>query len=485
MLWACLHFPLLALEAVARGDRGRTPLAIAAGATRPRIVALNASAARAGVLPGMAVAGALALAPGLDVRPRRPEAEAQVLREAAQWALQFSPTPSIEGNEALLLEIGAGLKLFGGLEALLAAIHSDLPALGLSATLAAAPTPSAALMLARAGSPVALTDASCLRERLSPLPVAVTGCDENCEQTLADLGVYSVGELLALPRDGLARRFGRALLDTLDRALGCIPDPRQPFVAPEQFQARIELPAPAWEVEALLFAFRRLVTALSGWLRGRGLGALRLQLELVHEDHPPSMLDINLAAPSREPAHLAALVRERLERTQLPGRVEAIELATALTAALAARDASLFPGPEPAEEAQLIERLCARLGDEAVCALRPRPDHRPELAWDAERPAAAVPAPMPPGPRPLWLLEAPQPLQQFLRAAAPGLPPRDRSARDDTPIALMDGPERIESGWWDGRDVRRDYFVARAPNGQTLWVFTEPRGDWYVHGIFS
>lgn len=485
MLWACLHFPLLALETVARADRGRMPLAIAAGDTRPRIVARNAAAARAGVRPGMAVAGALALAPGLEVHPRRPEAEAQLLREVAQWALQFSPALSIEGETALLLEIGAGLKLFGGLEALLAAIRNELPALGISATLAAAPTPSAALMLARAGSPAALTDASRLREHLSPLPVAATGCDEECEQMLADLGVYRVGELLALPRDGLARRFGRTLLDTLDRALGVVPDPRQPFVVPEQFRARIELPAPAWEVEALLFAFRRVVAGASGWLRGRGLGAMRLRLELVHEDCPPSMLGINLATPSRDAAHLGALVRERLERTQLPGRVEAIGLAIELTAALAPQDASLFPGPEPAEEAQLLERLCARLGDDAVCALRPRADHRPELAWRAERPAAAGPAPMPPGPRPLWLLQEPQPLQQFLRGSVPGFPPPDGSGHGNSPVVLMDGPERIESGWWEGRDVRRDYFVARAPGGQTLWVFSEPHGGWHVHGIFS
>ena len=83
---------------------------------------------------------------------------------------------------------------------------------------------------------------------------------------------------------------------------------------------------------------------------------------------------------------------------------------------------------------------------------------------------------MPPGPRPLWLLEEPQPLQQFLRGSVPGFPPPDGSGHGNSPAVLMDGPERIESGWWEGRDVRRDYFVARAPGGQTLWVFSEPRG---------
>src|SRR5690606_42022137 len=119
--WAGLHVPLLPLEAIGRGDPGLEPLAVAAGESRPRLIALNVRAWRAGVRPGMAVAGALALAPELAVHPRRPEAEAQSLREVAQWALQFSPSVSLAGEAGLLLEVGAGLKLFGGLEALLGA----------------------------------------------------------------------------------------------------------------------------------------------------------------------------------------------------------------------------------------------------------------------------------------------------------------------------------------------------------------------------
>jgi protein ImuB len=473
MLWACLHFPLLALESIARGNPQPGPLAIVAGTTRPRIVALDARAQHAGLRPGMALAGALALVPDLTVHVRNPAREAQALREIAHWALQFSPLLSLEGEEALLLEVGAGLKLFGGLQALRATMQAELAALGFSATLTAAPTPSAALLLARGRCPQMLTDARALRTQLSALAVEATGCSDETMQTLADLGIHTLGALLELPRDGFVRRFGQSLRDMLDRALGLQPDPRLPFALPEQFEARIELPAPARETEALLFALKRLLTALSGWLRGRGLGVMRLRLQFVHETCAPSALILNLSTPGRDPAHLAGLLRERLERFRLPERVEAIALATEANDRCTARDRSLFPGMETAEESELLERLCARLGDEAVCALRPCADHRPEHAWRAETPAPSPPAPRPPAARPLWLLPEPQPLTAFLHGA-------------QSPVVLLDGPERIESGWWEGRDVRRDYFVARVQDGQTLWIFNPPDGgQWYVHGIFA
>jgi protein ImuB len=478
MLWACLHFPLLPLEALARSDPGQSPLAIAEGATRPRILVLNAPAHAAGIRAGMDVSAALALAPQLAVQARNRPLEAQALQEIAQWAMQFAPAPSLEGEDSVLLEIGGGLKLFGGPARLLAAVHAGLPALGFSAQVAAAPTPTAALMLARAQQARTILDSKQLAGELAALPVAVLGCSQQHADTLAEIGVRTVGALLALPRDGLARRFGPGLLDTLDRALGRAPDPRLPFAAPERFCARLELPAPAWEVEALLFGSKRLLAGLGGWLRGRGWGAMRISLELIHEEGPPSRVELALSSPSRDPAHLGLLLRERLERTQLRARVEAIALATGQCEPLANRDSSLFPGTEAGEDTRLIERLCARLGDDAVCALQPCADHRPELAWRARRPAGSSPALLPPGPRPLWLLAEPRPLAAFVRDT-------------HTPVVLMDGPERIESGWWEDRDVCRDYFLARARSGQTLWVFRERSSGaeadcaWQVHGIFA
>ncbi|MCC7079480.1 MAG: DNA polymerase Y family protein [Burkholderiales bacterium] len=483
MLWACLHFPLLCLETLARSTETALPLAVTDGATRPRILACDPHAQQAGVRTRMDVSAALALAPQLVVHPRNRALERQSLREIAQWALQFGPAPSLEGEDAVLLEIGASLKLFGGARKLAQEIAGALPALGFTAWLAAAPTPAAALMLARAQRAQIVTEAASLAPTLAKLPVAVLDLPAATLETLHDLGMPVLGDLLALPRDALARRFGTRLLDLLDRALGRKPDPRLPLALPEQFSSRLELPAPAWEVAALLFAAKRLVAALCGWLRGRGLGAMRLRLELVHEDREPSAVRLNLSAPSRDEIHLAALLRERLDRVQLPDRVEAIVLVTEHCEALAARDLGLFPGMDAREDHELIERLCARLGDEAVLALRPHADHRPELAWRMQAPAQPATPMLPPGPRPLWLLREPKILEDYL-------------GRSQTPIVLSDGPEKIESGWWEARDVRRDYYVARTQAGERLWVYREARPVcpeeahppalvWYVHGIFA
>jgi protein ImuB len=472
MLWACLHLPHLPLEAHARADAGTRALVVASADHRPRVIDCNAVAGTAGVQPGMSITAALALAPELIVQPRNPALETQALHGVAAWSLQFTPAISLDPPDALLLEVGGGVRLFGGLAPLVDLVRAGLAAIGHTAVVAAAPTPTAALLLARAGVCRTITATDTLAQELAPLPLAACRLALPVLETLADLGTATFGALAGLPRDGLARRFGQPLVDMIDRALGRLPDARLPHAAPESFRERLVLPAPARETEALLFALKRLLAILAGWLLGRGLGAMRLALELEHEDHPTTTLSLDLSTPSRDPAHLALLMRERLARAGLPNRVEAVALATLETAPLGARPRSLFADDSATDGGELIERLVARLGEEAVCSLRVHADHRPELAWREHSPGPAD-TPAQAAPRPLWLLPEPLPLDRFDAGSSP-------------PV-LTDGPERIESGWWEGRDVRRDYFVARTARGQTLWIYRQRDADraWYVHGIFA
>ena len=382
-----------------------------------------------------------------------PGLAAGILEPLAAWACQFTPRVALEPPDALLAEVEGSLRYFGGRDALAAALQCGLAELGLQASLAAAPTARAALWRARgAGLP------------LEQLPIGVIGADEAFFQSI---GIATLGELLALPREGLARRCGQELIDELDRALGRLPEPREFFAPPERFAARLELPAEVVHAEALLFAARRLLVQLAGLLTARHAGVRAFTLTLSHVDRSTSEVQVQLASAARDAERLSQLLREKLATLQLAQPVEAITLAAADFTPLGAQSRGLFgdSSAEAEDWAQLLERLQARLGRDAVYGISAYPDHRPEYAWQRVAPGEWDPHEfVQPGPRPAWLLEKVLPVKE-------------------TELALVAGPERIACGWWDGDDTRRDYFVAEL-GGALAWVYREENA-WYVHGLFA
>jgi protein ImuB len=497
MLWACLLFPSLPLDVFARArapaDEAR-PFVVSSGGHYPAVVAVDAAARAAGIRERQLVSAALALAPELVLRDRDEAAETRALAQLATFVLTFTPMACLAPPDGVVAEIASSLRLFGGLPRLVARLVHGTQALGYGAQLGIAPTPAAALLLARAGHGPPVLDRAQLPAVLAPIPLALVDLPEATRSTLREAGVTTFGDVAALPRDGLARRFGADIVAFVDRALGRAADARASFVPPPHFASRLELPAPVHDVEALGFGVQRLVHEFAVWLNARGLGAVRLTLSLAHERHvrrrgiPATDVPFALGTPARMPAHLTGVLRERLSRLELPAPVEAVTLTSDETAPLAGRNLGLLPGDDAdAVEVPLVDRLRARLGDDALVRLVSEADHRPELAMrdaaaaapllparSARRGARAV-APLPDAPRPVWLLPEPQPLAHIM---------------ETQPWALTDGPERIESGWWDGGDVRRDYFVATTPDGATAWIYRDHRygiddGEWFLHGIFS
>ena len=499
MLWTCLHFSDLPLAVFARGVARELSAVVSSASHRPDVVAANDVARRRGIVPGLSIAAALALDPDLAIHLHDERAEAHALKSIALWAGQWTSTIAIEPPASLLLEIAGGLNYFGGLENLLGRIDAGLGTIGFSAVVSTAPTAGAASLFARAGRTIVIAEETDWARKLCALPVALLANARDALETLSGIGVRTIGELLALPRDGVARRFGQALLDEIDRALGTLPDPRALFVPPERYHGQLELPVPVDEVEALLFGVNRLVAELAGFLHGRGAGVTRLTCDLVHEDVEPTSIVVGLTA-TRQIEHIMNVLRERLARETLPDRVEAIRIVSEEIAPLGAKESDFFPVARKDGEAgaQLIERLRARLGEDAVRTLELRADHRPELAGGEtakvghpkRSEGSAVPArrkadpslcsgdPSPcaarlgmtPGNRPLWLLSSPRRLGADPIAAE---------------IRLESGPERIETGWWDGFEVGRDYFVGRNARGEALWLYRERGGEWFVHGIFA
>ena len=382
-----------------------------------------------------------------------PGLSAESLPALAAWASQFTPKVALEPPDALLLEVEGSVRYFGGLASLEALLRRGVRELGVDACIANAPTLRAALWRAR-GNGVALEE----------LPIEVLRSDAGF---FAAIAASAVGDLLRLPREGLAARCGEKLVHELDQALGQAAEPREFFVPPERFSARLELPAEVVHAEALLFAARRLLVPLSGLLAARQAGIRAFTLSLVHRDRSQSALRIELASSTRELERLAQLLREKLATLALAQPVEAIALEAEDFTPLAGRSGALFGDCAAADEewAALLERLQARLGRDAVYGLTPYPDHRPEYAWRRIAPGDwDAHEFVQPGPRPAWLLAEPRRVAQ-------------------SELVLLAGPERIACGWWDGDDARRDYFVATLGDS-VAWVYREA-GLWYLHGLFA
>ena len=490
-LWLAVYLPHYVLESL----RASLPV-VPASAARPEAAApvavvdlergarvvcdCDAEAAAAGVAPGMALNSALALLPALQVLSRDRVRERALLEAVATLALGFSPRVNLEPPDGVLLEVRGSLKLFGGARRLCELLRAQLEAHGLGPRIALTPTPLASSWFARAGQEVALRRTDALPARLAPLPLTVTRWPERALQSLTTMGVRTVGECLRLPRDGLSRRFEPRLRSDLDRALGVAPDPRAAFVARERFAARRDLEPEIADTARLQLAIEPLLADLCGFLRARGAGIESLQLVLRHREAPPTRLCLRLAEPVATESRIAALLRERLARVALPGPVRSVRLRGGPLVEARAEAGDLFARSRRAAAVpQLVERLRARLGAEAVHGLCLVPEHRPERSGkNGDIPVFSSPVPDVPAmlskkqecphfSRPVWLLAEPQPLEDALE--------------------IEDGPERIETGWWDGHDVRRDYYVARTTAGVRLWIFRERRapGRWFLHGVFG
>ena len=418
------------------------------------------------------------------------------LEQLAVRAQRFTPRVSLVPPDGLLLELAGSLHLFGGLAGLRRELAGECQQLQVRPVLAFAPTPLAALTAARAGQPLTILDPSQLTGQLAPLPLSALRWPEETRARLARAGVRTIGAVLRLPRAGFARRFGVAQLASLDALTGRTRDLacqiRELNGECQPIQARQELSfAPR-----LLAALAPLLDALGTFLIAHQCGVAELECRFLHRKAPPTDCALSLAAPCADRQQLGALFRERLNSVPLPEPVRALELrADELLPQRSSCRALWQPGErggEAREESDgLIDRLRARLGPEAVQGLAQRPEHRPENAWVTTGPPAAAQRRMAAtgepdraadevdetlSVRPLWLLPAPQ-----LLAAPKGLPCRHG------PLRLLSEPERIETGWWDGAGVARDYYTAIDRHGVRLWVFREreqPHG-WFLHGVFG
>ena len=465
MLWLCIHLPALPLEALAPPPDEPAGIVETSGARR-RLIALNEAAGKRGLQPGIGVNSALGLIPDIRLLQRDTQAELQGLETIACWAYSLGTPVTLAANTLdVWVEIRRSLRLYGGWPALRQHITAQARDLSYSRSYGIAPTLAASALLAHAGAglqhPIARLGE--IHPAIRDWPLQLLPFDQAVIETLHSSGLRRIGEVLALPHDALGRRFGAHVPLILARLLGRASEAWESFEPPPVYRRRFELPGYAETTEALLFPLRKMLNDFALYLRGRDVAVQRFRLRFRDLGRRMTQLDIGLLAPTRDPNRLLLVLRERLEKVSLAEPVQELFLeARRFEPASAAQDDLFQTGSSQAEGFDTLqERLVARLGADAVRHLATTADHRPERAWSVN--AAETTGEFPP--RPFWLLPQAQPIAM----------PR-----------LLGPPERIEYGWWDGRQESRDYHLAEDPSGRKLWVYRE-LGDtqWRLHGLWQ
>lgn len=491
-LWIGLHLPQLPLEVF---EPSWSNDSVTVVVERETVLTMSRGARMAGIKPAMRRGGVLMLAPDARIHERTAVREEAALQAVAMAMLQYTPQVTLAEESTLLLDIGASLRLFGGIRSLRRRVRADLRSLGFTGGVSCAPTARAAWMLARAGGGRALKQGSSARA-LSRLPVVVLPAARAFASWFEGIGCETIGDLRRLPRPGLQRRCGRALLDPLDCAFGSAPEMFEWVEAPATFEAKMELFDRVENADLLLAGAQRLVLQLVGWLCAMQLAAEGITLRLEHERgrvaRAPTEVEILLAEPVWHGDHIVRLLKERLGKLVLEAPVIGLTLHTTRLQPMAPPTELLFPELSGTEEDQMrmIELLVARLGKDKVRQVKPVADHRPEVAnaWvpiHEKVREAAVASQLPPNLssmlRPTWLLINPIPLLV-----------RNHRPFYGSPLRMVSGPERVEAGWWDDTAVR-DYWIAEGEEHALYWVYrervagtgedSEPR--WFLHGLFG
>lgn len=489
-----LHLPFLPTERL----RTEGPAACwTTEGSRRLLTALSPEAAAAGLQPGQALADAQAILPGLALHPADQGSDTAWLRRLALWCLAVTPLPAADPPDGLLLDVTGIAHLHGGEEALLERVAARFARAGLTVRAVIAGSPATAAALARAGRHGALIPPGGERAAIAPLPLAALRLPPAMLGALHRLGLRRVGDLLRQPRAPLARRFGAALVGTLDAATGDRPQPIAPLRPPPDFTAERAFLEPIATREAIDATLARLLATLCRQLAEAGRGARRLVLLGFRVDGTVQGLGIGTFLPARDPRHLARLFQEKLERLAPGFGFERLVLEARLTEPIAAEGAQAsLPGrggvsAEARRQAlaQLLDRLSQRL---PVWRLAPRLSHWPERAVTRIGPFDPVPLieGWPHRPRPVRLLRRPVPLSAV--ALLPDAPPSLLRAgtRRAWRVARAEGPERIEPEWWRDREDRplRDYYRVELEGGARLWVcrggLATPGEEtrWWLHG---
>lgn len=483
---------------VVHGSRAALARGIAAGMPLAEAQALLGTNA----LPGTAAS----LVPHFE--PHDPRADREFLESLARWCQRYSPLVGLgeaQQPETLLMEITGCAPLFGGEPALAAQVVRDFHQAGFFAHVAIADTIGAAWALVRFTHlkwPAVVLQDDQTGERLDALPLAALRLPLDAVQTLHELGIDTIGRLRSLPRSCLPSRLGRSVLERMDQMAGTLPELIVPVRPAEPVEADWSFEFPTADRLTLETVLRSLLEQIVGQLAPREQGVQRLACRLFCVTGEPVCLTLGTLRPRTGVPELLELVRLLLEQTTLSSEVLRIHIEATGTGRVESEQVELFDGRrQQARErqlARLVDRLSSRLGRDSVLRPRSITDPQPEYAGRFEAALATPPAqgevsrrPAPrrdqPGNsfRPLLLKRRPQAIA-VVSVVPDGPPIRFGCDQEEHVVLASWGPERIETGWWRGPQVCRDYYRVETTLGRRFWLFRQqPQGGWFLHGVFE
>ncbi|WP_193368428.1 DinB/UmuC family translesion DNA polymerase [Pelagibius marinus] len=487
---------------------------------RLSLAAVNAEAEAAGLEPGLPLAEARALLPGLITVPHDPAVDARALAALAAWCARYTPWSAPDSTEegegkgpggaaGVLLDVSGCGHLFGGEHALLEDLQARLAGFGYSARAALADTIGAAWAMARfstsAGHPCVVVLPGRQRAALAPLPLAALRLPPATVELMDRLGLRRVEDLYNLTPAVMTPRFGAQAVRRLGQAVGAEGEALSPRQPPAAHLTRQIFAEPLSDPEDIARATGLLLDHLCRELARAGRGARQLELTAYRSDGSLQRLSLGASRPSRDARHLRRLFTEKLPQIDPGFGIEVMTLGATLTAPLAAQqgelrrvEEKLVSGADGAQSLpELVDRLGSRLGLEAVRAPRLRESHLPERAF-ALQPAAGEAASgkanddwqKTPHPklRPLRLLARPEPVEAV--SLLPDYPPAQfRWRRVLHQVVRAEGPERLLGEWWrsdpeEGDAPPRDYFRVEDEDGRRYWLYRAD-GRWFLHGLFG
>jgi len=499
------------------------------------LVAAACPAARAlGIEPGSPLTRARLVVPALRVFPADRAADrADLLALARMAALRWSPAVSLSGDHGagdhgagdqgagdhgLFVELTGTAHLHGGEERWARGAVRVLARLGVEARVAVADTAGAAWALSRhSGRRTLLCPPGAHPEMIAGLPTAALRLEPAHVELLHRLGADSVAHMAALPRKGMARRFGGALLRRLDQAMGAVPEPFRPVDVPEPVRIVQRFAEPVMTAEVIERWLEALTPRFCEALARAGLGVRAVAFAAERVDGSVQAIRVGLSRPSRDPGHLLRLLKRRIAEVAPGWGLDSLGLHAIRVEPLGAE--ALVPrlaGDALPDLAPLVDVVADRT-DGRVWRHVPVESDVPERSVSRTRPldppdAGAVPLRAddvrrldrrkrvhpwdPRWPRPARLLRRPEELLHVIAELPDRAPARFTWRGVTYRVVGSDGPERVGGEWWlrlAETHAVRDYWQVEVGDGQRFWLYR--RGDglrtetgdlrWFLHGLFG